>query len=51
MVAVAMPSAKVNVSMAFKAKPLIRHASSIVTRSPQLLEICGAPVMQGNFPA
>jgi hypothetical protein len=31
--------------MAFKAKPLTRQASSIVTRSPQLLAICGAPVM------
>jgi len=39
MVAVAMPLAKVNVSMAFRLKPLTRQASSIVTRSPQLLEI------------
>src|SRR6218665_1096485 len=45
MVAVATPPTLVSVSMAFRAKPLTRQASSIVTRSPQLLEICGAPVM------
>src|SRR5579885_3746207 len=45
MVAVATPLAKVNESMAFRAKPLTRQASSIVTSSPQLLAICGAPAM------
>ena len=37
-------SAKVSVSIAFRAETLTRQASSIVTRSPQLLLICGAPV-------
>src|SRR6218665_1939759 len=45
MVAVATPSGKVKVSMAFSAKPLTRQALSIVTRSSQFLDICGAPVM------